>query len=578
MKLTLKTFMFILPAAVLLSCSAAEPDHGADNGSEVPADEEESEIIGATIICAEVDPLDKILPDCKEFAEADSPALAAKGETVSFQFVLRSSYPLTDVRIEAGDLSDGTANIAPATTAFVGYVGVDPDSYSSVPSKDKIVSATGYYPDPLIEDGSRDVSPSTNQPVWISYDIPDDAAAGSYSAGIRITGKKNGQNFLIKRTVSAEIYPVCVPEQTLLIYHWINGHLNFLNNNETPAGQRYWDLLSLVVRKARDYGQNVFMVQPINDCIITKDGSGYSNPSTKFTFDFSEFDKRVEIMLNEGHAKRIVGQHIAYRLGDWYDAFGVQVPYSPSVSIAFDETARNFLDQFFPALYGHLKEKGWDGIYWQHVADEPGTQESAESYNEIASYLKQIVPEMKILEANHSTKEVCGNIDAIAPLLDRLDYDWSFYKSQKDAGKELWFYTCMEPVGNYANRFLEQPLIQTRILHWINYRYHLDGYLHWGLDSWRTLDWEHGTIDWGGTPAGDSWIIWPAYNKVLSSIRYEAMRDGINDYELLRLLEKKDPEKAEELAAGVVMDFDSYDSRIQAFRERRKMLLDALCE
>ena len=578
MKLTLKSFLPLLLTAAFCSCSAAEPEPGGDSGTGTPADENESETIGATIICTQVDPLDKILPDQKTFTESSDAALAAKGETVSYQFVLRSSYPLTEVRIEAEPLSDGSTSIAPGFTAFVGYVGVDPESYSPLPSKDKIVSATGYYPDPLIEDGPRDARPSENLPVWISYTIPDDAAAGSYSARIKITGKKNGQDFLIRKTVSAKIYPVCVPEQTLLIYHWINGHLNFLNNNENPTGQRYWDLLSLIVGKARDYGQNVFMVQPINDCIITKDGSGYSNPSTEFSFDFSEFDRRVEIMVNVGKAKRIIGQHIAYRLGGWYDAFGVQVPYSPSVAIEFDGTAKNFLDQFFPALYSHLKEKGWDRIYCQHIGDEPGTQESAETYNQIASYLKTLVPEMKILEANHSTKEVCGNIDAIAPLLDRLDTDWSFYKSQQDAGKELWFYTCMEPVGDYANRFIEQPLIQTRILHWINYRYGLTGYLHWGLDSWRTLDWEHARIDWGGTPAGDSWIIYPAYNKVLSSIRYEAMRDGIDDYGLLRLLETKNPEKAQQLAEGTVMDFNSYDSRIPAFRERRKMLLDALCE
>lgn len=56
------------------------------------------------------------------------------------------------------------------------------------------------------------------------------------------------------------------------------------------------------------------------------------------------------------------------------------------------------------------------------------------------------------------------------------------------------------------------------------------------------------------------------------------MRDGIDDYGLLRLLETKNPEKAQQLAEGTVMDFNSYDSRIPAFRERRKMLLDALCE
>jgi hypothetical protein len=137
----------------------------------------------------------------------------------------------------------------------------------------------------------------------------------------------------------------------------------------------------------------------------------------------------------------------------------------------------------------------------------------------------------------------------------------------------------MEPVGNYANRFLELPLIQTRILHWINFRYHATSYLHWGLNSWRTTDWETAAgCNWGNVPAGDCWIIYPGYRKTYSSIRLEAMRDGIHDYELLKLLETKNPAGAKELAEGVVKNFDSYDNNIASFRERRVKMLQWLSE
>ncbi|MDR3232658.1 MAG: DUF4091 domain-containing protein [Planctomycetaceae bacterium] len=36
-------------------------------------------------------------------------------------------------------------------------------------------------------------------------------------------------------------------------------------------------------------------------------------------------------------------------------------------------------------------------------------------------------------------------------------------------------------------------------------------------------------------------IVYPAENKVYSSIRFAAMRDGIADYELLKLLAAKNP-------------------------------------
>ena len=74
--------------------------------------------------------------------------------------------------------------------------------------------------------------------------------------------------------------------------------------------------------------------------------------------------------------------------------------------------------------------------------------------------------------------------------------------------------------------------MQTRILHWINYKYGLVGYLHWGLNFWGsdplTSD---ASRDRGKLPAGDANITYPGYRKLYSSIRLEAMRDGIYDYD-----------------------------------------------
>ena len=148
------------------------------------------------------------------------------------------------------------------------------------------------------------------------------------------------------------------------------------------------------------------------------------------------------------------------------------------------------------------------------------------------------------------------------------------FSELKKQGKEIWFYTCVGPRGNYANRFLEQPLVQTRILHWINYKYGLVGYLHWGLNFWGsdplTSD---ASRDRGKLPAGDANITYPGYRKLYSSIRLEAMRDGIYDYELLKMLERKNPAKAREYINAIVMNFDNYDSNFSYFKRVRRGIL-----
>jgi hypothetical protein len=115
-------------------------------------------------------------------------------------------------------------------------------------------------------------------------------------------------------------------------------------------------------------------------------------------------------------------------------------------------------------------------------------------------------------------------------------------------------------------------------LHWINFKYGATGYLHWGLNYWGGLDplRDDASRDNGRLPAGDANIVYPGYKKLYSSIRYEAMRDGIYDYELLKMLEKKDPIKSKKIVDNLILNFDEYDNSIHYFRKIRKQILEEL--
>jgi hypothetical protein len=56
------------------------------------------------------------------------------------------------------------------------------------------------------------------------------------------------------------------------------------------------------------------------------------------------------------------------------------------------------------------------------------------------------------------------------------------------------------------------------------------------------------------------------------------MRDGIVDYELFRMLEKKDSVKAKEIINKVIYRFDRYDNNIETFRSHRRNLMELLSE
>ena len=212
-------------------------------------------------------------------------------------------------------------------------------------------------------------------------------------------------------------------------------------------------------------------------------------------------------------------------------------------------------------------------MYVQHVWDEPN---DLDLYNRFAEFVKKYMPGIPIIETVHSPKSV-DTVNIWVPALHDYHNKYSFFQERQKAGDEVWFYTCIGPQDNYANRFLELPLVQTRYLHWINYRYGATGYLHWGFNWWHVNKTNDAALA-PGSPAGDAWIVYPAEGKLYSSIRLAAMRDGIADYELLKLLEQNSPDKAKELAGVLIKDFDLYDSNVRRFRQTRLKLLEWLSE
>ena len=105
----------------------------------------------------------------------------------------------------------------------------------------------------------------------------------------------------------------------------------------------------------------------------------------------------------------------------------------------------------------------------------------------------------------------------------------------------------------------EARLIWPRLLFWAIWKYDIDGYLHWSVDTWRfaegrhfgvlerigtTTDcwWSKGPDPYGGAgamvvpapgtqPANSDGILAPKLADVLPTIRLAGVRDGLEDYD-----------------------------------------------
>jgi hypothetical protein len=203
------------------------------------------------------------------------------------------------------------------------------------------------------------------------------------------------------------------------------------------------------------------------------------------------------------------------------------------MTLTDEETLRGYLG----VLREHLRERGWLDRAMIHIHDEPFIHHEA-SYRETARLVAEAAPGIRRIDAIE-TEDFFGSLEIWVPKLSHLAnwYETSFRRAH-ESGAELWFYTCCHPTGRYPNRFLDYPLVKGRILDWIAYLYDLDGFLHWGLNYFGAPDaYSEEALAAQGLPPGDCAVLYPAADGYLGSLRWSAMRDGLEDFEYLRILE-----------------------------------------
>ncbi len=523
-----------------------------------------------------IDPLIKVFQDDKVAGEKHGSADAARGEHATFQVVVTSSpVELKDLHCDVTTFTQtaGTGQLLETNVRYVGYVA---SSYSgSKPASDQLRPAPAMYPDPLLETTSTYVAAGSNQPVWITVNIPIDAEPGDYMATSVLTAKLFGVDTSTTIPLKLKVYPATITKTRLNVTNWFQ----MWHRGDQPMPEKFspawWDVMRTYIRNMAEHRQNWARVETL--WLLKYTGSA-ANGDLKI--DFTNFDKWVQMLVDEGMEK-IESLQYAWRGGKWEEPYVVEIHDGNDIDykgrrVPVDSPeAEEFYSVLFPAFHAHLTEKGWLDKFVQHVGDEPVVK-NADSYTTASNLLRKYAPGIPIMEACLAHNMV-GAIDIWVPTVEHLGQDFKFYQERKAAGEKVWFYTCVQPQGEYANRFIDLPLIKTRLLHWINYRYDIDGYLHWGYNFWRPHPWDN-TADGSKLPGGDTHIVYPAKDSlgIVESIRWEAMRDGIEDHELLSQLGEKNPEAAMELAKKHVLDFDKYNTDVEAFRATRKTLLEAL--
>jgi hypothetical protein len=491
--------------------------------------------------------------------------LTFRNESECAQIVLVPQETLREVTLEAEPLvhQNGRARIAPEHIVwnFIGSLHVEKNS-TETPPEELLRKAPDDFPDPLLEERVLDLPPKRNQPVMLRVFTPKGTPPGIYQGAVHILSAQGS----LRVPLQVEVLGYTLPDQLpIYVTNWFNVGNIARYHSLTEWTEEFWMMLRAYAREMARGHQNVVLT-PLDLVKIWREEDG------RLTFDYTDFDRWVTLFDREGVAERIELSHLGGRTtGEW------ECPtFSLSARTATDRKTGTpmmvEIEQFLPDLQRHLEAKGWLKKTILHIGDEP-IMVNVASWREQSARAHRAAPKLKRIDAIHVPySEVKGHLEVLVPQLNYFA-QWleGYRQAQQQDGQELWFYIAWVPQGKYTNRLIDLACIKTRLIHWINFLYGATGYLHWGLNFWTDFK------EMGFAP-GDNWILYPGRRGPRSSLRWEAMRDGLEDFACFHLLAKRQPEEARRLAQRVmrsVTDYDQDPARLESVRREAMRLLGA---
>ena len=509
-----------------------------------------------------------------------------RNEHVSAQCVIKANQDLQNVTVSLSPLRHiALSTSLPANALEWNFVGSIPieENTPKYRKTDLLRTAPAQFPDYLSEDKEVFIEKGNYRAVYLMIRIPRNAETGDYKGAVTIKTDKADTSL----SLHLRIYPLTLPdERHLMVTEWYTtGNFKKFHDIDASDSERFYEMLRVYAENMAEHRQNVFRVSlDLITCKQAADGN--------LKFDFSRFDKWADIFWNTGRMDLLETGFVArFGEGGWSSKeivlrdFRVQME---STGKRITVPGKEFLPQFLPALENHLREKGWLEKTIFHIADEPSNH-NVMSWREASEFVHHYAPALRRIDAIETT-HCFDRLEIWVPKLDHLATWYDVFKRAQSQDYELWFYTVgIFQKGSYPNKTVDVPLIESRVLHWLNYRFGLKGYLHWGFNRW-TDD----PFTAPGRHRGDGWHVYPKKDGLINSLRWEQMRNGIQDFEYLWMLEDKirkikaglgkrlsiiDPSRrGVEIASQVVKTMDTYNKNPDTLYSVKKQIINELLD
>jgi hypothetical protein len=483
---------------------------------------------------------------------------AARDEFEPFQLVVHSDS-LQSLSVSISDFTSG-ANTIPSTEITLHRL-----DYVTITQLSDHFGRPGAWPDPLYPvamGGVVTFSAGLNQPLWFTVHVPRDAEAGIYQATVTVGSASI--------PVELEVWDFTMPGEIHLAGEWGFGWSNVVEQYQGTIGGAvqpcYWDLVDALYEDFADHrltpkgvGWPAGLNYPGG---VEYDCAGGLDP---YSWGIWGFDSTAAKYLNGNQLDN----------GSGFPSFLIRGPNSNwppnsrpgtfcGASRGTDppgNTAYNDLwFEYWAAVSDYLgttSDYAAKGTY--HIVNEPQTFADYDIVAYLSQETKAAAPNVRILVSEqvepsiHSNTTYTGaGIDVWVPTISNYQVERA-HDRQANHGEDLWWYFLygdQPPLPNPT--VMDRTGVEARIVPWLAWLERVDGLLYYSTTDWSPNPW---TDPWINDGNGDGFLFYPPLdstiafnpctaqsNRLVPSIRWELLREGMEDYEYLWLANQGKPE------------------------------------
>ncbi len=474
----------------------------------------------------------------------------ARGGTESCQVVVTAEGGrLEGVTVSFQALREAGGRSLPEDCVELFRVAYVPVRYSAP----RATCAPGLIPDPLIpfrnpytgepvreprwtdERGSRprfgaagfDLWAGHHQPLWVDVRIPQDATPGEYEGVLRVVARNAGATEI---PIRLTVWDFTLPEgpthenhfggfDSLRSYHHLENDVEKYNRLE----ERY--IAMLAAHRLNPPIPARFWPKPAPDGTVSFD---------------AEADRHLTEFVNRYHVTNI------------------PVPRAPFGDVLGKHRAEAI--QFYRTLFAYLETKGWARRAYLYMLDEPNDADAYERVRQLGALVRQAAPGLRRLVVEQPYTQnpewgvLDGAVDIWCPLFAFIDEP--SVERVLAQGNTVWSYSALvQAAPSYHPHFaevkdqdppywqLDFPVTSYRVAPWLNRRYRITGLLYWSTVYWgspKRNPWDDPGFRFRYN--GDGALFYPGEDAgiegPIGSIRLKCLRDGMEDYEYLALLEQ----------------------------------------